>query len=475
MTTSETADPAIVVALNRHTRVQDRGRTLVGGSPTRVLHLSEVAARMLDGDTLRAAGRVERALAERLVGAGLADPVLTALPAADPASVTVVVPVRDRPAELSRLLSGLGRSLPVIVVDDASLDPSAVAAVVARHGARLVALSANVGPAGARNAGLAQVRTPYVGFVDSDVVVEPEAIVLLLRHFADPKVALVAPRVAPLGDVTDQGWVARYEGARSSLDPGPDPALVAPRSRVSWVPTACVVARVSALGHGFSDQMRVGEDVDLVWRLCAAGWRVRYEPGVQVQHEHRAAARDWLSRKAFYGTGAALLAERHGRHVAPAVLAPWSALALAALLCQRRWSVPVVAATCTVVTARVARKVQRSQQPVRLAAWLTVKGLEAAAGQASALMLRHWWPVTAVACTVSRRARRAVLVAALVDAALEHRRTAPPLDLARFALARRLDDLAYGAGVWAGAWRVRSARALMPDLTTSTRSRSHRS
>ena len=50
----------------------------------------------------------------------------------------------------------------------ASLEPHAVAQVAARHGAEVVPLAVNVGPAGARNAGLAAVRTPYVAFVDSD-------------------------------------------------------------------------------------------------------------------------------------------------------------------------------------------------------------------------------------------------------------------------------------------------------------------
>ena len=468
-TTSGVTADEVVVALSRHTRVRDGGRTLVGGSPTRVLHLSEPAARLLAGGTLRATTPVARALAERLVDAGLADPVLASLPVVAPDTVTVVVPVRDRPAQLDRLLGALGRSLRVVVVDDASHDPAAVAAVVSAHGATLHQLTTNVGPAGARNAGLARVATPYVAFVDSDVVATASAVTALLRHFADPRVALVAPRVMPLAGSEPRSRVAAYEGARSSLDPGPDPALVRPRSRVSWVATACVVARVSALGEGFSEDLRVAEDVDLVWRLCAGDWRIRYEPGVHVQHDHRADLIDWMRRKAYYGTGAALLADRHGTLVAPAVLSPWSVLAVGALLCQRRWSVPVVVVTCAVVTARISRRVPRSRQPVRLAASLTLTGLGAACGQASALMLRHWWPLTLVAALVSRRARRAVAVAGLVDAAVEHRRTAPPLAFAPFLLVRRLDDLAYGAGVWAGALRAGSLRALVPDLTTSWR------
>ena len=473
MTAPVIAAPGVetVVVLNRHTRVRDGGTTLVGGSPTRVLHLTEPAARLLDGGTLRATTPVGRALAERLVDTGLADPVLASLPEVAPDAVTVVVPVRDRPAQLDRLLAALGSTLRVVVVDDGSHDPAAIAAVVAAHGATLHPLNPNVGPAGARNAGLAQAATPYVAFVDSDVVATAAAITSLLRHFADPRVALVAPRVMPLAGAL-RSPVAAYEGARSSLDPGPDPALVRPRSRVSWVATACVVARVTALGEGFCEELRVAEDVDLVWRLCAGGWRVRYEPAVQVEHEHRADLAAWMSRKAFYGTGAALLAARHGALVAPAVLSPWSVLAVGAALCQRRWSAPVVVVTCAVVTARIARRVPRSRRPVRLAVSLTLTGLGAASGQASALMLRHWWPVTLGAALVSRRARRAVVVAGMVDAAVEHRRTAPALAFAPFMLVRRLDDLAYGAGVWLGALRARSARALVPDVTSSRRTRS---
>ena len=105
-----------------------------------------------------------------------------------------MVPIRDRADRLDRLLDGLD-DLPVVVVDDASRDPGAVAAVAARHGARLLVLTTNVGPAGARNAGIAEVRTPYVAFVDSDVVVDADSLRGLAGHFVDPRVAAVGPRV----------------------------------------------------------------------------------------------------------------------------------------------------------------------------------------------------------------------------------------------------------------------------------------
>ncbi|MFC7728788.1 mycofactocin biosynthesis glycosyltransferase MftF [Actinomadura keratinilytica] len=453
-----------VVTLGRRVRVYDGGRTLVGGAPMRLLHLNGRAAALLRGRRIEVTDALSERMAERLLAAGVADPVVAELPPVDLSQVTVVVPVRDRAGPLDRLLAALAGRVEVIVVDDGSKDPGAVAEVTASHGARLIPLPRNVGPAGARNAGLEKVSTPFVAFVDSDVVVSPEAIATLLRHFHHPRVAVAAPQILGLRKQGAPNWISRYEDARSSLDLGPTPALVHPRSAVSWVPSACLVARVAALGEGFTDGMRVAEDVDLVWRLAAQGWQVRYEPAATAWHDHRTRLTAWLRRKAYYGTGAHPLAERHGALVAPAVLTPWSAAVAAAALAQRRWSVPLSAAVLAVVHVRLARTVGRSDHPHRLAADLIGRGLVGTAGQTSALLLRHWWPVSLTACLFSRRARRAVLVAAVADGVAEYRRVSPDLDPVRFILARRLDDLAYGAGVWAAAFKARSPRSLLPDL-----------
>lgn len=77
----------------------------------------------------------------------------------------------------------------------------------------------------------------------------------------------------------------------------------------------------------------------------------------------------------------------------------------------------------------------------------------AAFGQAGALLLRHWWPLTASACPISRRARRAATAAVVADTLAGWRRRPPGLDPIRSAVARRIDDAAYGAGVWLRAVR----------------------
>src|SRR5580658_10701637 len=259
------------------------GTVLVGGSPVRVLRLTPSGARHVAGwwsGTPVPANARARALARRLLDTGIAHPAPSAGALANnwgPGDVTVVIPVRDRQAELARCLAGLAAMPRVIVVDDGSGDPAAVARVASGAGARVLRRAVNGGPAAARNTGLAAVDTPLVAFLDSDCVPGPGWLDDLLQHFADPAVGAVAPRIVP--DEPGRTWLARYEGASSTLDMGARASIVRPGSRVPYVPGAALVIRRAAAGTGFAETMRVGEDVDFVWRLAESGWRVRYEPG----------------------------------------------------------------------------------------------------------------------------------------------------------------------------------------------------
>ncbi|BAL87939.1 putative glycosyltransferase [Actinoplanes missouriensis 431] len=460
--------PGFAVVLDRQTRRVDNGRALLGGAPTtHLLRLKPRARQMLRGCILRVHDAASAALAERLLDLALAHPLVADLSPPSDARCTYVIPVRDRPDQLNRLLGSIPAGSEVIVVDDASEDPASIEKVVAQHGARIVCLPRNVGPAGARNAGLRLVRTPFVAFVDSDIVLHEDTVPTLLRHFSDPRTAVAVPRITGLRTAQSQTWIGRFEQSRSSLDLGARPASVRPGSYVSWVSTACLVARVSAIGDGFDERMRVGEDVDFGWRAVARGWRVRFEPAVAAAHEHRSRFGDWLVRKAEYGTGAHPLAERHPQSVAPAILPPWSAALTVALLAQRRWSLPVAALIFTGTAVRISRKLD-VENAAALGARLAGGGVVNALQQAGALITRHWWPVTVAGCLVSRRVRRAAAVAAVADVVLEYgteyARGGIDLDPVRYGVARRLDDLAYGAGVWFSAARGRSVAALLPEI-----------
>lgn len=456
------------VRLGRRVRVLDGGRILIGGSPTTVLSLAPRAAKSFSQGELVVTDVATSALANRLLDLGIAEPVPERLPSGNE-KVTVVVPVRDRPEQLRRLLASVEDGHRVIVVDDASTDPDAIEAVTISAGSELLRLDRNLGPAGARNAGLAEVRTSLVAFVDSDVELTPNALTQLARCFADPNVSLVAPRVRGRLPPSGGSWMARYDTDRSSLDLGPDAGTVRPRAPVAWLPAACLVARTDALGPGFDPQMRVGEDVDLVWRLVNEGRRVLYVASVQVFHEARTSARGVLHRKLVYGTSAGDLARRHGTAVAPAVLAPWSVAAVAALILQRRWSLPLCALITGLTAERIRRRLPMARHRTAVAAALASQGLLAALSQSADLGLRHWWPLGALLGSWSTALRRFLVVAAVLEGVAEHRRCQSHLTLTCFLVARRLDDVAYGTGVWIGAVRARARNALLPDVRRTGR------
>lgn len=480
------------------------GDVLVGGSPGRLVRLQPAARRLLTGDRLVVTDRTSARLARYLLDAGLAQPAAAppdAVP--DRAGVTLVLPVKDRPGPLDRLLAALRAELPglpVVVVDDGSADGGAgTAAAAARHGAEVLRHPARRGPAAARNTGLAAVRGPLVAFLDSDVLPEPGWLDELLAELADPAVGWVGPRIVALAGPgprpgrTGAGLLARYEAVASSLDLGPDPAPVLPRGRVAYLPSAAGLARVEALRGlpvpGFDPALQVGEDVDLLWRLHEAGWRVRYRPSARVGHDHRTDPSGWLLRKAVYGSSAAPLAARHPGQVPPLAAPDWAAAACALLLLQRRWSTVAALAVAVRGAVRLARRVappspaadddrrtddRRADDDRRAAYRLVARKLapEALAGtgmQFGAALLRHWWPVALPAAVLSRRARRALLAAALLEALTDRRRRrADPADRpgpVSYPVLRRVDDLAYGAGVWWGAWREREAGPLLPLIT----------
>ena len=452
------------LSLDRSARRAGGGRVLIGGSPLVLMRLTDAGAALIDRIEAGAAGGAEvtggaitEALVDRLLDAGIVHPV-PARAERGLEDVTVVIPAFDADHDhLCALVQACAGVAEVIVVDDAS--PTPIAPV---PGARLVRRSDNGGPGRARTTGLDLVATRLVAFVDTDVTVPPGWLPGLLGHLDDERVALVAPRVA---NGQGPGVLARFDASRSPLDLGDQPARVRAGTRVSYVPSAAMLGVVAAIRgmDGFDPMMRVGEDVDLVWRLDEVGWRVRYEANVVVHHAPRSSGRAWLRQRYDYGTSAASLAERHPGALAPVRVSGWSAgswLAVAA-------GCPVVGGVIAASsTALLARKLRDVPDGSRVALRLAGLGHLYAGRSLAAGVTRAWWPITIAVALLSRRARRAALVASTLPAAIDWWSTRPSLDPLTYIALRNLDDVAYGAGLWGGALRARSLDAIRPDLTS---------
>lgn len=482
------------VVLDRRTRVLRRGGVVrvLGGDPVTLVTPSPVVAGLLDDEVIATDTPAGAALARALTDRGMAHPdvsgpVAMQNPAAGLDEVTVVIPVHDDAEGVAALVQALeadrARGLRVVVVDDCSTVPQVIPATDdPSRSVRVVRHERSRGPAAARNTGTSVAvadGAEVVVFLDADVLPLPGWLDPLLAHLDDPRVVAAAPRIV----AADPGrfWVRGYETARSALDMGAVPARVRPRTRVAYVPSAALAVRPDRLppapdggGAGpFDDRMHVAEDVDLCWRVERAGDLIRYEPASRVAHRHRTDLWPLLARREFYGRGAAPLAARHGAHVAPAVAAPWS-LAVAAGV----WSAtPLGLLVAAAAALRAWRRTRALTGDDRAAAELVARGAGASIRQLPEALLRPYWPLTAIALAVTARShtplvrglRRRVAAAALAEglwhwwAAREPGRWPADEPLGHMIL-HRLDDLAYGIGVWRSAWWARSARALRPEL-----------
>jgi mycofactocin system glycosyltransferase len=453
------------------------GTVITGGYPTRVLRLSAAGARHVAdwwSGTPVPDNPKARALARRLLDTGIAHPALDGPRPGVTSEVTVVIPVRDRHAELARCLAGLAgtgqaEAPRVIVVDDGSDDQAAIKSAAAAAGASVLRRPVNGGPAAARNTGLAAADTPLVAFLDSDCVPSPGWLDALLPHFTDPAVGAVAPRILP--HEAGHTWLARYEGASSTLDMGQRPSIVRPGSRVPYVPGAALVVRKEAAGAGFVEDMQVGEDVDFVWRLGASGWRVRYEPAASMGHQHRVRLRQWFARRKDYGTSAAALELRHPGAVRPLYASVWTAVAwLAAALGHPEAGAVVTGTGITLLARRLAQVTGEDwPRPVGSAAWRMAArqaggGTLAAARPLGSAISRTWWPAALPAALAVRRLRLPLAALVLAPPLLDWLDRRPPLDPARYVAARLLDDAGYSLGVWQGCVVRRTVRPLLPLL-----------
>jgi mycofactocin glycosyltransferase len=269
---------------------------------------------------------------------------------------------------------------------------------------------------------------------------------------------MVAPRIR---STPGPAALARFETTRSPLDLGPHASLVGPGRRIGYLPAATMLARREVLLEigGFDESLRFGEDVDLVWRLLAAGRRVRYAPQRTVGHRPRSTVGGFARQRAGYGGSAPDLAARHGAAVAPlqgtaAMAAGWAA---GAVLGPRAW----LAAAGLAAAGATRRGKDADERRARFA--IAVAGQAGGVTHLSRALCREWLPIGCALAT-TRRGRKLMLIACLIDT-LPVVAQQRPADLPAALGLHALDRTAYATGLWKRTIAVRDPRALLPRLS----------
>jgi glycosyltransferase involved in cell wall biosynthesis len=223
-----------------------------------------------------------------------------------PLALTVVIPTRDRPKLLLKVLTGLQnqrgldlRTMEVVVVVDGGPDRTAQLLNSLAHGYHLRVLEIlHAGTPGARDAGWRTAAAPLILFLDDDVVPSPRLVAehLTVQRDVGPCVAL--GRVAPPG-CRRPAWTAYDDRvltrkyARLLRDEVP--------SGIHYGGNVSMPRELLEMVGGHDHVLQHDSDVELGDRLRARGVRFVYRPAALGAHRGAADYSTWRRRHFLHG------------------------------------------------------------------------------------------------------------------------------------------------------------------------------
>ncbi len=209
--------------------------------------------------------------------------------------ISIVIPTRNSARTLARCLSSIkAQTLPceVVVVDNDSMDETIE--IARNFGYRVV----RGGPerSAQRNIGLSLCNGTVVGFIDSDMILDPEVAEEVNRLIDDSCVAVVVPEYT-----SGSGYwtsVRAFERSMYLENQNVEAARFFRKSVVDQI-------------HGFNEQLTGGEDWDLEIRVRDHGTIRRTD--AQIEHdEGRLQYIEACKKKGYYAKGYAKFAQEHG-------------------------------------------------------------------------------------------------------------------------------------------------------------------
>ena len=389
--------------------------------------------------------------------------------------VSVIVPAHGRPRMTRACIESLLAldyphcRLEVIVVDDASEPPLGQA--LTGLSVRILRQDRNIGQSAARNLAAEQATGDLLAFIDNDCVAATDWLKTLVCHFDRASVGIVGGRVlAPVPNSP----VAAFEAVRSPLDMGPLESQVGPGEWVSYLPTCNLLVRRNLLlcNGGFDPTMRLGEDVDFIWRVLSGGARACYRPAGQIVHYHRVRLWSMLCRRADYGSSEADLQQRHpaGWRTMPL---PVVSTTLLAALTASTVSGLTVALLCVLALSGVCIEYANKQQGLRrlganvlprLVVTAVCRGHLASLYHLSANTTRYYGLPLLVSSTLWPHLLPAAIILMVIAPISDHQRLKPRLSLPTYTGLFWLEMAAYQLGVWRGCLQRRTLRPLLPHV-----------
>lgn len=207
------------------------------------------------------------------------------------ATVSVVIPAYNCAEYIGETLESVFAQTftdyEVIVINDGSPDTEALERALGAYRDRIVYIKQeNLGPGGARNAGIRAARAALIALLDADDVWEPDYLAVQVAALQrDPTIDVIYPNALVVGDAPVAGriamelWPSEGEVTFESL--------VAQRCNVLVFVTARRDAILRAGLFDESEWLRGSEDFDLWLRIAKHGGRIAYHRRVLARYRRR--------------------------------------------------------------------------------------------------------------------------------------------------------------------------------------------
>jgi mycofactocin system glycosyltransferase len=388
-------------------------------------------------------------------------------------SVTVIIPVRNRPEEIAACLQSLSRldypvdKMEVIVVDDASDDNTPD--VVSRFPVHLIPLKERRQASFCRNLAAQRAQGEILAFLDSDCVADPLWLRGLIPAFSDPSNGAVGGMI---DSYYNKKGLDRYEKVKSSLNMGSWSRSSREENHFFYLPSCNLLVRRALFLQleGFREDMHVGEDVDFCWRLQDQGHHVEYRPVGTVYHRHRNQMRHFCARRFDYGTSEPLLQKSHAKRVKQFLfpLPDFTFWGLVLVSIVSGW-IPLLALSALVLLADSLMRFTNIRQkdiPIHFSRLLlaTFRGYLAFFYHCCAFVSRYYLLWAPLIFIVAPLVSAIILCMHLLTGIVGYFIKKPRLRLPSFLLYFTLDQLSYQLGVWWGCLKRLCFNPINPQI-----------
>ncbi len=388
--------------------------------------------------------------------------------------ISIIIPVHNRPDEIRACLKSLVRldypseKVEIIIVDDASTDHTTE--VIKEFDVKLISLKHNKKASFCRNLAAQKAKGDILAFIDSDCISDPLWLSELIPAFKDPAIGAVGGQVDSFFHTSD---LDKYEQVMSSLIMGTHAKRSKKDDNFFYVPSCNLLVKQDLFLeiNGFKEELVVGEDVDLCWRLQDAGHHVEFRPNGRIFHKHRNKIAPFCRRRFDYGTSEPLLQSLHKNRKKQLFLPLSGSVFWCCILLSIAFSTLSLLFFCPIITILdcMAKyvKIRQHRIPVKksLIFFAVARSYAALAYHCCSFISRYYLIWFILGMLISPFISLFFIVLHLISSLTDFFLKKPSLNVFIFIFYYSLDQLSYQMGVLSGCLKYKSFNAVNPIVT----------